>query len=52
MSSAHDLVGMPTGSESPQSYDCKTEYDMGDEMMLCLFPEQDKKCFDSDWLKS
>jgi hypothetical protein len=39
------------GAESPESYDCKTEFDMGDEMMLCLFPNQDKMCFDSGWLK-
>ena len=38
------------GDDTPESYYCKHLFDVEDRMMTCLFPNQDKKCWDSEWL--
>lgn len=38
------------GDETPMSYKCKSLYDENDKMMTCLFPNQDKRCWSTQWL--
>jgi len=38
------------GDETPEDYWCKSMHDTNEDMMQCLFPNQDIKCWDMGWL--
>jgi hypothetical protein len=39
------------GDETPENYYCKAIFDEAKDMIPCLFPNQDMKCWDDDWLE-
>lgn len=38
------------GDETPESYECKSLFDRNDQIMTCLFPNQDPLCWDAKWM--
>jgi hypothetical protein len=51
MESNNLVVVWCAGDETPEAFMCKQQYDKNDEMRKCLFPNQDKKCWDEGWLE-
>jgi hypothetical protein len=47
------------GDETPEAFMCKQQYDTNDEIRYdtndeirkCMFPNQDKNCWDKGWLE-
>jgi len=39
------------GDETPENYECKVQHGRSSDMMKCLFPHQDPRCWVKDWLR-
>ena len=46
----HDIPGFVAGSETPESWKCTRMFDASDRLMACLFPDQDRRCWDRKWI--